>query len=119
MKNTKAICLIILGAFLLAAGSAFAGSYDQLTNNPFGGGKSSSISGPGDTRTTGGLDLKAAAPAPAPTPAPSVVDTIKGFLADNSRNIVLGALGGFIGFALFGPAGIVLGALCFLALGTL
>ena len=38
MKNTKAIFLIILGAFLMATGFAFAEpALDQLRNGPFGG----------------------------------------------------------------------------------
>ncbi|MBI4350541.1 MAG: hypothetical protein HY550_03795 [Elusimicrobia bacterium] len=120
MKNNKAVFLIILGAFLLVTGFAFAGSYDQLKSNPFGDGKSASFS-PANTNS-GGLTLKAATPAPAPTPAPAkptVGETIKKFLTDNARNIMIGGIGAYLGFVLLGPAGLVLGALAFLWLGTL
>ena len=59
-----------------------------------------------------------AAPAPAPAPAkPGLGETIKNFWVDNSRNILLGGIGAYLGFALFGPVGLVLGAIAFLALG--
>lgn len=116
MKNTKAIFLILLGTFLLATGFSFAGSYDQLKSNPFGDGKSASISP--DNRSAGPVNLKAAAPAPAPAPAkPGVGETIKKFWVDNSRNILLGGIGAYLGFALLGPVGLVLGAIFFLGLG--
>lgn len=120
MKNTKALFLIILGSFLLATGFAFANdSLNSLKSNPFGDGRASSLSP--DGKSLGSLDLKAAAPAPAPTPAPkpSIGKTIKEFLSDNARNIALGGIGAYIGFVLFGPVGLVLGALVFLTAGNL
>lgn len=116
MKNTKAIFLILLGTFLLATGFSFAGSYDQLKSNPFGDGKSASISP--DNRSAGSVSMKAAVtPPPAEVKKPGLGETIKKFWVDNSRNILLGGIGAYLGFALLGPVGLVLGALFFLGLG--
>lgn len=121
MKNTKAICLIILGSILIAAGSAFAGALGDLQAGPFGDGRSSSVSA--DNKGLGDIGaMKAAAPAaaaPAPAPKPTLMDSIKGFIGDNARNMLLGGIGAYIGFVLLGPVGLVLGGLLFLAAGTL
>lgn len=118
MKNTKAIFLILLGTFLLATGFSFAGSFEQLSGNPFGDGRSSSISPA--SNGAGTVSMKATVTPPAPTPAPAkpgLGETIKKFWTDNARNILLGGIGAYLGFALFGPVGIIVGALAFVALG--
>jgi len=118
MKNTKAIFLILLGTFLLATGFAVAGSFEQLSGNPFGDGRSASISPAGNSAGTVSMRAAVTPPAPAPAPAkPGLGETIKNFWVDNSRNILLGGIGAYAGFALFGPVGLVLGALFFLGLG--
>ena len=115
MKNTKAFFLILLGSFILATGFTFANdSLNSLKGDPFGDSRSDSVNL--------GIAKGAAAPAytiASTTPAPSkpIGATIKKFWTDNSRDIALGAIGAFAGFALFGPVGIVLGALFFVGLG--
>lgn len=121
MKTTKAFFLILLGSFLLATGFAFAENValGQLQKG-FHDDRSASV-----TPTLGinksAASLKATAPpAPAPAPAkPGVWETAKKFLTDNARNIMIGGIGAYLGFALLGPVGIILGALTFLWLGTL
>ncbi len=116
MKNTKAIFLILLGTFLLATGFAVAGSLEQLSGNPFGDGRAATVSPAGNSAGT--VSMRAAVTPPAPAPAkPGLGETIKKFWVDNSRNILLGGIGAFAGFALFGPVGILVGAIAFLALG--
>ena len=140
MKNTKAFFLIILGSFIIATGFAFAETaYEQLEKG-FGdraadvslvnktildtSGAAPVPAAPAPAATT---PAPAAAPAvaptpPAPTPAPAkpgLGETIKNFWVDNARNILLGGIGAYLGFALFGPVGIVLGALLFVGMGML
>jgi len=138
MKNTKAFFLIILGSFIIATGFAFAETaYEQLEKG-FGD-RAANVSPVNKTilDTSGAAPVPAAsapaattpapaaAPAvaptpPAPTPAPAkpgLGETIKNFWVDNARNILLGGIGAYLGFALFGPVGLVLGAIAFLALG--
>lgn len=55
--------------------------------------------------TKGVGDVKAAVEPPAPKPTP-----IKDFVAEHKTQIFGAALGGFLGFALFGPVGILIGA---------
>lgn len=118
MKNTKALFLIILGSFLLPTGFAFA------ENVSLGQAESAWKNCQRATSVSPSLTMNKGAAAPAytvasTTPAPSkpIGATIKKYLTDNSRNIALGAIGAFAGFALFGPVGIVLGALFFVGLG--
>lgn len=141
MKNTKALCLIVLGSIFLAAGSAFAEnvSYEQLK---IGFDKSAlqdlpvvyappapatSLAAPAAaTLPAAATPARAAAPAPAATPAapppapkPTLMDTVKKFIGDNARNMLLGGIGAYIGFVLLGPIGLLIGGLLFLAAGTL
>ena len=117
MKNTKAIFLILLGTFLLATGFAVAGSLDQLSGNPFGDGRAASISPAGSSAGTVSMKATVTPPPPAEVKKPGLGETIKNFWVDNSRNILLGGIGAYAGFALFGPVGLILGALFFLGLG--
>lgn len=133
MKNTKAFFLIILGSFIIATGFAFAETaYEQLVDSnraaaigqlPVSGGGATAPAASGPAATTSPAPAAAAAvvptpPAPTPAPAkPGLGETIKKFWVDNSRNILLGGIGAYAGFALFGPIGLVLGALFFLGLG--
>ncbi len=121
MKNTKALSLILVASFFLATGSAFAGALGQLQAGPFGDGRSSSVSS--DNKGLGDIGaMKAAAPAasaPAPAPKPTLMESIKGFIGDNARNMLLGGIGAYIGFVLLGPVGLLIGGLLFLAAGTL
>lgn len=132
MKNTKAFFLIVLGSFIIATGFAFAETaYEQLEK---GFGDRSAIgqlpvsagpAAPAATAPAATTPAPAATPAvvptpPAPTPAPAkpgLGETIKKFWVDNARNILLGGIGAYLGFALFGPVGIIVGAIAFLALG--
>ncbi len=123
MKNTKAFCLIVLGSILLAAGSAFA---ENVSLGQAGSAWSQDQRGASATpilglpKGTGVPTLFAPPAAPAPAPAkPTLMDSIKGFIGDNARNMLLGGIGAYLGFVLFGPVGLVLGGLLFLAAGTL
>ncbi|MDD5210437.1 MAG: hypothetical protein PHV36_13680 [Elusimicrobiales bacterium] len=120
MKNTKALCLIILGSFLSTAAPAFAGSMNQLQDgNLFSDGRSASATPTlGMQKGTGVPTLTVAAPPPAPA-KPTMMESIKGFIGDNARNMLLGGVGAYIGFVLLGPIGLLIGGLLFLAAGTL
>ncbi|MDP2866208.1 MAG: hypothetical protein Q8O90_08190 [Elusimicrobiota bacterium] len=118
MKNTKALFLIILGTFLLATGFAFANdTYNKLASgNPFGDARSASVNP--------SLGIAKGLGAPAYTvastaPAKPAGETVKKFIGDNARNMLLGGIGAYIGFALGGPIGLLIGGLLFLAMGTL
>lgn len=135
MKNTKAFFLIILGSFIIATGFAFAETaYEQLEKGfgdrasaigqlPVSAGSVAPATPAPAATTPAPAPAAAVAPTPpAPTPAPAkpgLGETIKKFWVDNARNILLGGIGAYLGFALFGPVGLVLGALCFLGLGML
>lgn len=112
MKNTKAVFLIVLGSFLLATGFAFAGALDQAKNFPFSDGKSSSLS-PAASRAGGVTATATVAPE---VKKPTVAEKVKGFIGEHKRDILLGAVGGYLGFALIGGiAGILTGGIFFLA----
>ena len=119
MKTIKAALLIILGSLFLATGFAFAGNgaYGSLSGgSPFGTQKDvTPVSAPvavGATTTTG----SAAAVTPAPPPAPtSPGAAIKKWVGDNKKNIAVGAIGAYVGYALVGT---MLGA-CTFGLGFL
>lgn len=135
MKNTKAIFLIVLGSFIMATGFAFAGeAYDQLKNNPFGGSaveispvtvpaptlNKNAPAVPAPTAVTPAPAPAAAAPAPAAVaPAekkPTVGETIKSFLGEHKKDILLGGIGAYLGWALVGTlAGALTGGIFFLA----
>lgn len=133
MKNTKAFFLIIIGSFIIATGFAFAETaYEQLEKGfgdrsasgqlpvSAGGATAPAASGPAATSPAPAAAPAVAPAPPAPTPAPAkpgLGETIKKFWVDNARNILLGGIGAYLGFALFGPVGILVGAIAFLALG--
>ena len=133
MKNTKAIFLIVLGSFIIATGFAFAEkaenvSLGQLENLV----KSSSLAVeqlPGSENisatptanvTTVTPDRAAAAVpavgAAAPAPAPTTGEKAKKFIKKNMGTMVLVGAGAYLGMALFGPVGIVIGGLFMFAL---
>ena len=134
MTNKNVSLAIMFGLLLTFAGSsAFAGpAYDQLLEAA----KAGSVSGdPVDVRGTPGNTLRGtngskaaalagdtkAAPAPvvgstipapaaaaAPEPAPNPIKKVVG---DHKAELFMGGLGAYLGFALMGPAGILIGAL--------
>ncbi len=135
MKNTKAVLLIILGAFIMATGFAFAENvaYEQLkrsvAENPAVSFDKSDASLPtGTAQTKAAADpvqekldqiraanLKAAAPAPAPAPKPTIMDGVKKFIGAHKADILLAGAGAYIGWALMGTvAGALTGGLGFL-----
>lgn len=138
MKNIKALFVLTLGSFLLATGFAFAETaYEQLEMG-FGGNRAAEVSpvnkdildtsgaapvpaasAPAATTQAPAATVAPAPPAPTPTPAkpPTLGETIKKFIGANARNMLLGGIGAYLGFALLGPVGLVLGALFFLGLG--
>jgi hypothetical protein len=134
MKNTKAIFFIVLGAFLIATGFAFAGESDTYTKVANDGGvkawntvnpEAPAVKFDGATTdksagTKKSFLLKAAAASPSvpavkaaatpPAPEPTAKEKMDKFLKDNMPAITLSAVGAFCGFALFGPIGILMGA---------
>ena len=123
MKINQLPLTILFGLlFAVAGGNAFAGeALDQLkdwanTTAPAGEVK---LAPPPDSNLTNKANLaldtkqlanpvgtvKAAEP-PAPAPNP-----IKEFISENKTTIFGAGLGAYLGFALFGPIGILLGAI--------
>jgi hypothetical protein len=141
MKNTKAIFLIVLGAFLMASGFAFAAeseTYNRLAanGNPFGDSRASditpvNITAPALTNadkaipTPTGVNTNATRnndatvtkeTTPPPAPKPTIGESIKSFLGEHRKDILLGGLGAYIGWALVGTvAGALTGGIFFLA----
>jgi hypothetical protein len=129
MKNTKAIFFIILGAFIMATGFAFAGpAYDSLANGPFGTPVAGAPVNKAILDTSGAAPVPAAsAPAaaaaptvPAPTavaaapaePKPTFGEKVKEFLGTYKKDILRTGISAYLGFALLGgPAGLLIGAL--------
>lgn len=141
MKNTKAIFLIVLGAFIMATGFAFAvesETYNKLAanGNPFGDSRATDITpvnitapaltkadkaipaptgvNTSATKSNNATVVKETTPPPAPKP--TVGETIKKFLGEHRKDILLGGLGAYIGWALVGTvAGALTGGIFFLA----
>lgn len=137
MKNTKAIFLIILGAFLMATGFAYAKdqpAYETLLNGPFGTPVAANPVNKALIDTSGAAPVPAAsAPAaagsaavvpqvPAPTavtttpakeePKPTFGEKVGEFFGKYRRDIYRTGISAFLGFALIGgPAGLLIGAL--------
>lgn len=132
MKNTKAVFFIILGSFIIATGFAFAvesETYNDLVKNGAWGTRSAL----GDLPVPAGSAAPApapvvAAPAAAPTPAavvpapaaapaakpeekPTFGENMKKFLGKHMATMAMVGIGAYVGFALMGPAGILMGAL--------
>ncbi|MDA8130853.1 MAG: hypothetical protein M0011_05040 [Elusimicrobia bacterium] len=137
MKNTKAVLLIILGAFIMATGFAFAEQVaykqaeDAVAKPPevvFGNSNASLPTGTARTAAVKdpvqekldqirALNIKAAdpAPAPAPAPKPTIMDGVKKFIGAHKADILLAGAGAYIGWALMGTvAGALTGGLGFL-----
>lgn len=130
MKNTKAIFFIILGAFIMATGFAYAGeAYDQLQKGPFG------KSALGDLTVVGtppsanppvspNWTLTAPVPKPATPTPPAVVISSKPaepkptlgekageFFGKYRRDIFRTGISAYLGLALIGgPIGLLIGA---------
>ncbi|OGR80741.1 MAG: hypothetical protein A2X32_09365 [Elusimicrobia bacterium GWC2_64_44] len=132
MKNTKAIFFIILGAFIMATGFAFAKdqpAYDSLRNGPFGA--SSAVELTPVSLPAGDLNKalpmtevkkpeQKAVPEVAPAakveePKPTFTEKVGEFFGKYRRDIFRTGIGAFIGFALIGTiAGALTGGLlCF------
>ena len=121
MKNTKTFFLIVFSSFIISTGFAFAenvalGQLEEWVKTTAPAGdvkidktldKTTLTDLAKDTKgiTKGVGDVKAAVEPPAPKPTP-----IKDFVAEHKTKIFGAVLGGFLGFALFGPVGILLGA---------
>ena len=116
MKTIKAVLLIILGSFFIATGFAFAGdnAVNQLRGGPSFDG---SRSGSGNVPVLRNSDPAAVNKATevAPEPKPTVAQTVNKWLGEHKTQIVMGAVGAYIGFALVGT---LLGA-CTFGLGFL
>lgn len=122
MKINKLPLTILFGLlFAVAGGRAFAGeALDQLkdwanTTAPAGDvkidktlDKTTLTDLSKDTKgiTKGVGDVKATVEPPAPAPNP-----IKEFISENKTTLFGMGLGAYLGFALFGPVGILLGAI--------
>jgi len=130
MKTQKLPLAVIFGLlFSLAGNRAFAGqAYDQLIDASKTGGFEDTIKlerGPAnDTLTQNKAaaapltnDTKAAAPvtrdatAAAATPPPPPAPTLMDFVGEHKTQIVMGAVGAYMGFALLGPIGLLIGAI--------
>lgn len=113
MKNTKAIFFIVLGAFLMATGFAFAGPSATFDKASSGG-----LSFDG---TKSGIDLSAQMKSVRATPTvssarslgepeavkkPSAGEKVKKFVGDNFSKIVSAVAIGFIAALTFGTAGV-------------
>ncbi|MDD2804151.1 MAG: hypothetical protein PHV33_01235 [Elusimicrobiales bacterium] len=137
MKNTKAIFFIILGAFIMATGFAFAKdqpAYETLMNGPFGTPVAADPLNKAILDTSGAAPVPAASapaaagaaavvpPVPAPTAAttatppkdekkPTFTEKVGEFFGKYRRDIFRTGISAFIGFALIGgPAGLLIGA---------
>ncbi|PKM96550.1 MAG: hypothetical protein CVU79_12890 [Elusimicrobia bacterium HGW-Elusimicrobia-3] len=115
MKNTKAVFFIVLGAFLMATGFAFAAP--SATFNKALSGQSSFDGNRNSlnlTVGTRGSSMKSATSGPSlgaksdPTPekVPTAGEKIKKFVGANSKKIISAAAIGFLGFLMFGTAGV-------------
>ncbi|OGR52699.1 MAG: hypothetical protein A2049_13060 [Elusimicrobia bacterium GWA2_62_23] len=135
MKNTKAVFFIILGSFIIATGFAFAvesETYNDLVKNGAWGTRSgteqlvnaaptgaSSNSAPVSDPTPAtqvqppppAPGAPAAAPAAKPEEKPTFGENMKKFLGKHMATMAMVGIGAYVGFALMGPAGILMGAL--------
>lgn len=139
MKNTKAVFFIILGSFIIATGFAFAvesETYNDLVKNgvwdtrtgtsdlgvaagsPAPNAPSASptaASGPASTTQVQpqppAPGAPSAAPAAKPEEKPTFGENMKKFLGKHMATMAMVGIGAYVGFALMGPAGILMGAL--------
>lgn len=129
MKNTKAIFLIIVGAFIMATGFAFAGeAYNQLQNGPFGKSAIGELTVTGTPPTanppvspdwTLTAPAKPATPKPpevvisseAAKPKPTLGEKAGEFFGKYRRDIFRTGISAYLGLALIGgPIGLLIGA---------
>ncbi|HAN04563.1 MAG TPA: hypothetical protein DCW72_08230 [Elusimicrobia bacterium] len=110
MKNTKAIFFIVLGAFLMATGFAFA-----APSSTFDSARSGGLSFDG-SRNSGSVSVIAPLPAPSAVPAASQptkpedkpMAKTKKFVGDNFSKIVSAAAIGVLAFLVIGTGGAAL-----------
>jgi hypothetical protein len=117
MKNTKAIFFIVLGAFLMATGFAFAApssTFDKANSGglSFDGSKSgidlsAQIRGNSVMSNTSGASL-GAKPEPAPEKVPTTGEKVKKFVGDNFSKIVSAVAIGVLAFLVIGTGGAAL-----------
>ncbi|MGD9643884.1 MAG: hypothetical protein AB7V08_14235 [Elusimicrobiales bacterium] len=114
MKNTKAVFFIVLGAFLMATGFAFAApsqTFDRALSgqSSFDGNKSgvdlTVTRGNSVMSNTSGANL-GARPEPAPEKVPTTGEKVKKFVTDNKSELISAAAIGVLGFLVFGTAGV-------------
>lgn len=138
MKNTKAVFFIILGSFIIATGFAFARENFALSQleemNKSGSATFDGIPGAGNVPNPPGVSAApagapvttpattvaptppapgapAAAPAVKPEEKPTFGENMKKFLGKHMATMAMVGIGAYVGFALMGPAGILMGAL--------
>ncbi len=121
MKNTKAIFLIIIGAFILATGFAFAENvaYEQLKEQASGieipapitaGATRESILAETPTRAAAvtAVPTPPAAPAAVVAKTPTLGEQVKKFLGDNFSSIFSAVVIGLLAFLVIGTGGAAL-----------
>ena len=132
-RSTKAIFLIVLGSFLMATGFAFARenvALDQAglwldksaLNDAVVASGGSPAPAPAVTTAAPAVSPAVAVPTPPavttppPAPKPTLGESVKSFLGEHRRDILLGGIGAYLGWALVGTmAGALTGGLFFLA----
>ena len=132
MKTKKLPLTILFGLFLAVSGGVlFAGekpAFETLKAGPWGTGTDVKIElpppGSNDAKIKAALtkdtkgadtkvgDVKAAEP---PAPPPTFKEQVKEFVGEHKTQIFAAGLGGYLGFALLGPVGILLGAVFLLS----
>lgn len=114
MKNTKAVFFIVLGAFLMATGFAFAApsqTFDRALSgqSSFDGNKSgvdlTVTRGNSVMSNISGANL-GAKPEPTPEKVPTTGQKIKKFATDNKSELISAAAIGVLGFLVVGTAGV-------------
>ena len=116
MKNTKAVFFIVLGAFLMATGFAFAApsaTFDKALSgqSSFDGNKSgidlTVTRGSSGASGTSGASLGTKA-APTPEKVPTTGEKVKKFVGDNFSTIVSSVAIGVLAFLVIGTGGAAL-----------
>ncbi len=110
MKNTKAVFFIVLGAFLMATGFAFAApsqTFDRALSgqSSFDGNKSGiDLTVTRGAAGTPGASLGSKA-APTPEKVPTTGEKVKKFVGDNFSKIVSTVAIGILAFLVIGTGG--------------
>ena len=124
MKNTKAIFLIVVGAFIMATGFAFAEgggvAYEQLVKEYKGIELPAPVMPAPGANKEAALAVTPATPATAATTvavekAPTIGETVKKYVGANFSQIVAAAAIGLIAFLVIGTGGggLLIGLLAF------